>query len=186
MSNTEKTKALKESNNLEQLRDMAQARKIPTDGQTKLQLATAIVEYDEANPPADPNDRAEAMARAREGSTELAEATPAPSTDDELEAARKAAQESEESERDLDRPDPAAAEKGTNVREIPREGRLSHTGRWIPKDVIKYTNKRGNRVRRKPTIFVPGHGEVPNVLDDIPQGIATNLWERGYLDPEMA
>ena len=92
----------------------------------------------------------------------------------------------EEEARYINKPDPKAAEAGTNVQEIQRQGRLRHTGRWIPVEVLQYTNKRGHRVVRKPQIHVPGFGMVDNVLDDIPDGIAHNAYQRGLLEPEMA
>lgn len=187
---------LKEQHTLDELRDLAKTHNLPTKGQTKLDLATAIVEAAAKAPaPVPPASRAEALARAQDRDFLPPDETipppapkpsPAAVRDAELEAKRKAAQAAEEEARDLNKPDPKAAAMATDVPEIPRAGRLKHTGRWIPCEVLQYTNVRGHKVVRKPTIFVEGHGEVDNVLDDIPPGIAHNAYQRGLLAPEMA
>jgi hypothetical protein len=181
--------ALRKDHSLDELRDMADELGLPTSSKTKLQLATAILDARAKDPPAPPGDRAEALARMRD------QDFPPPADDegappvksDPLEEARRAAQLAEEESRDANKPDPAAAARGEGVPEEPiRQGRLVHTGRWIPEDVIQYVNTRRRKVVRKPTITVAGHGEVDNVLDDLPEGIAFNFYQRGLVRPEMA
>lgn len=192
---------LRKQYGLPELQDMAEELTLPTTG-TKLELATAIVERQTqiaasapaetttaepsaaAPPPLPEGTRKAAMDAAR------GEAFPKPAVKpptDDLEEGRRRAQEEEELARTKsDKPDPKAAADGTGDVEIPPVGRLRHTGRWLLKTSISYVNTRSRTVTRRETIFVTGHGWVPNIVNDIPPGVAKNLWQRGHVEPEMA
>jgi len=68
---------------------------------------------------------------------------------------------------------------------VPPNGHRVHTGRWIPRDPISYVTVKGATVRAEPQLHT-ADGPVPNVLDDIPPGVAYDAFLRGVLEPEYA